>query len=119
MDPIKCIFEKPALTGRLACWKMLLSKYDIQYASQKSIKGSVLSGYLAHQPVKDYQSLKFDFPDKDILVVKDYIIPRPDEGPKPGSRWKLMFNDSSNYMGHGVGVVLMNPNGWKFTHMLM
>ncbi|XP_050916156.1 uncharacterized protein LOC127131270, partial [Lathyrus oleraceus] len=92
MDPIKYIFEKPALTGRLARWQMLLSEYDIQYVSQKAIKGSVLSDYLANQPVEDYQSLKFDFPDEDIMVVKDCEIPGPDEGPEPGSRWKLMFD---------------------------
>ncbi|XP_050878259.1 uncharacterized protein LOC127082076, partial [Lathyrus oleraceus] len=92
MDPIKYIFEKPALTGRLARWQMLLSEYDIQYVSQKAIKGSVLSDYLANQPVEDYQSLKFDFPDEDIMVVKDCEIPGLDEGPEPGSRWKLMFD---------------------------
>ena len=30
MDPIKYIFEKPALTGRIAHWQMLLSEYDIE-----------------------------------------------------------------------------------------
>ncbi|XP_050875865.1 uncharacterized protein LOC127079525, partial [Lathyrus oleraceus] len=92
MDPIKYIFEKPALTGRLARWQMLLSEYDIQYVSQKAIKGSVLSDYLANQPVEDYQPLKFDFPDEDIMVVKDCEVPGLDEGPEPGSRWKLMFD---------------------------
>jgi len=29
MDPIKYIFEKPALTRRIARWQMLLSEYDI------------------------------------------------------------------------------------------
>lgn len=33
MDPIKYIFEKLALTGRIACWQMLLSEYDIQYVT--------------------------------------------------------------------------------------
>ena len=31
MDPIKYIFEKPALTGRIARWQVLLSEYDIIY----------------------------------------------------------------------------------------
>ncbi|XP_050920333.1 uncharacterized protein LOC127137971 [Lathyrus oleraceus] len=90
---------------------MLLFEYDIQYVSQKDIKGSVFSDSLAHRHVEDYHSLKFDFPDEDIMVVKDCESPGPDEGPEPGSRWKLMFDGSSNYMGHGVGVVLLNPNG--------
>ena len=57
MDPIKYIFEKPTLTGRIARWQMVLSEYGIQYVTQKAIKGSVLADYLAHQPVEDYQSM--------------------------------------------------------------
>ena len=47
MDPIKYIFEKPALTGRLARWQMLLSEYDIVYVTQKAVKVSALAKYLA------------------------------------------------------------------------
>ncbi|XP_050890995.1 uncharacterized protein LOC127096473 [Lathyrus oleraceus] len=72
---------------------MLLSEYDIQYVTQKAIKGSVLVEYLAHQPVEDYQPLKFDFPDEDIMVIKDCEIPGPDEGPEPGPRWNLAFDE--------------------------
>ncbi|XP_050875520.1 uncharacterized protein LOC127079143 [Lathyrus oleraceus] len=112
MDPIKYIFEKPAQTGRLACWHMLLSEYDIQYVPQKAIKGSILSDYLADQPVEDYEPLKFDFPDEDILLIKrDYEEPGPEEGPEPGLWWRMMFDGSSNYSGHGIGADLMNPKG--------
>ncbi|XP_050896335.1 uncharacterized protein LOC127103089 [Lathyrus oleraceus] len=45
------------------------------------------------------------------MLVKDCETPSPDEGPEPGSCWKTMFDGSSNCMGHGVEVVLMNPNG--------
>ena len=48
MDPIKYIFKKPALTGRIARWQMLLSEYDIKYRTQKAIKSSLLADYLAH-----------------------------------------------------------------------
>ena len=54
MDPIKYIFEKPTLTGRISRWKMLFSEYDIEYHAQKAIKSSVLEDYLAHQPVDYY-----------------------------------------------------------------
>ncbi|XP_050897804.1 uncharacterized protein LOC127104675 [Lathyrus oleraceus] len=111
MDPIKYIFEKPAQTGRLAHWHMLLSEYDIQYVPQKAIKGSILSDYLADQPVEDYEPLKFDFPDEDIMWVKDFEKPEPEGGPEPGLWWKMMFDGSSNYSGHGIGAVLMNPKG--------
>ncbi|KAI5419974.1 hypothetical protein KIW84_043952 [Lathyrus oleraceus] len=68
MDPIKYIFEKPALTGRIARWQMLLSEYDIEYRAQKAIKGSILTDHLAHQPVEDHQSVQYDFPDEEILT---------------------------------------------------
>ncbi|GAU51919.1 hypothetical protein TSUD_417020 [Trifolium subterraneum] len=38
IDPIKYIFEKAAITGRIARWQMLLSEYDIEYRTQKTIK---------------------------------------------------------------------------------
>ena len=69
MDPIKYIFEKPILTRRIARWQMLLSEYDIEYRSQKAIKGSVLADHLAHQPIEDYQSVQYDFHDEEILYL--------------------------------------------------
>ena len=50
MDPVKYIFEKPALTERITRWQVLLSEFDIVYVPQKAIKGSALADYLAHQP---------------------------------------------------------------------
>ena len=77
MDLINYIFEKPALTGRLAR-KMLLSEYDIQYITQKAIKGRILADDLAHQPLEEYQSMMFDFPNEDVMKLDDK------EGPEPG-----------------------------------
>ncbi|XP_058763854.1 uncharacterized protein LOC131637289 [Vicia villosa] len=112
MDPLKYVFEKPALTGRIARWQMLLSEYDIQYVTQKAIKGSVLADHLAHQPLTEYQSMKFDFPDEDIMVIKDCEAPGPNEGPELGARWTLMFDGASNALGHGVGAVLTSPENF-------
>lgn len=50
---------------------MLLTECDIHYVSYKANKGSVLSDYLAHQPVEVYQPIKFDFPDEDIMFIRD------------------------------------------------
>ena len=82
MHPIKYIFEKPALIGRISRWKMLLSEYDIEYCTQKAIKSSVLAYYLAHQPVEDHQYVEYEFPDEDVmfLKVKDCDEPLPEEG---------------------------------------
>lgn len=54
MDLVKYIFENPALTGRVARWQMALTEYDMQHVTQKAIKGSVFSDYVAHQPLEDY-----------------------------------------------------------------
>jgi len=100
MDPIKYIFEKPALTGRIARWQMLLSEYDIEYVTQKAIKGSVLADYLAHQPIEDYQSMQLEFPDEEILVLED---------DNNKNTWTLFFDGASNALGHGIGAVLISP----------
>ena len=47
MDPVNYIFEKLAVTGRIAWWQVLLSEFDIVYVTQKAIKGSTLADYLA------------------------------------------------------------------------
>lgn len=89
MEYIKYIFEKPALIGRISCWKMLLSEYDIEYRTQKAIKGRLLVDHFAHQPIEDYQPIQFDFPDEDVITIraKDYDEPAPEEGPNPRSHW--------------------------------
>ncbi|XP_050877512.1 uncharacterized protein LOC127081282 [Lathyrus oleraceus] len=96
MDQIKYIFEKPALTGRVACWKIILTEYDIQY--------------MTHQSVEDYQPMKLEFPDEDVLFLKEYYNrPDPDEGLEPGSRWTLMFDGASNALGSSVGALITSP----------
>ncbi|KAK8505875.1 hypothetical protein V6N12_042899 [Hibiscus sabdariffa] len=47
LDPLKFLMEAPALTGRTAHWQMLLSEFDIVYASQKAVKGSAIADFLA------------------------------------------------------------------------
>ena len=92
MDLIKYIFEKLALSGRIARWNMILTEYDIQYTTQKEIKGNVLDDHLAHQAVEDYQSMKFEFPDEDIMMVNNCEEFRPYDRLEQGSRWTLVFD---------------------------
>ncbi|XP_050915606.1 uncharacterized protein LOC127130681 [Lathyrus oleraceus] len=112
MDLIKYIFEKPVVTSRIARWQMLI-EYDIQYVTQKIINGSVLSDYLAHLLVEGYQPLRFDFPDEDIMFIRDFTMPgseiSPEEDPEAGSRWTLMFEGASNARGNDMGAVITSP----------
>ena len=43
-------------------WLVLLTEFDIQYVTQKSIKGSVLADHLASLPVTDSRAIDNDFP---------------------------------------------------------
>jgi len=102
MNPIKYIFEKPTLTGRIARWQMLLLEYDIQYVTQKAIKGTALADYLAHQPVEDYRPMQLEFPNEESLSLFKEEVDDDDI-------WILFFDGSSNALGHGIGAVLISP----------
>ena len=84
---------------------MILTEYDIQYTTQKEIKGSILANRLAHQAVDDYQSMNFEFPDENIMLVIDYEEPGPDEGPEEGPQWTMVFEGAMNTLGNGIGIV--------------
>ncbi|XP_057981255.1 uncharacterized protein LOC131166696 [Malania oleifera] len=103
MDPIKYVFEKPAVTGRMARWQMLLTEYDITYVTRKAIKGSIIAEYLADRAVNDYQSMEFDFPDQDIDSI--------DQEKEGNIGWMMLFDGATNVWGHGIGAVLISPEG--------
>ena len=65
LDPIKFIFEKPSLSGRIARWQVLLSEFDILYVSQKAIKGSTIADFFAERANEEYEPMSFDLPDED------------------------------------------------------
>ena len=53
LDPIKYIFEKSSLFGRIARWQVLLSEFDILYVSQKAIKKSAIADFLRREIMKN------------------------------------------------------------------
>ncbi|RDY09920.1 hypothetical protein CR513_05635, partial [Mucuna pruriens] len=105
MDPLKYIFEKPAVTRWIARWKMALSEYDIVYTSQKAIKGSALAEQLVYHPLNEYHPLSHEFPNEHIMVAEK------DEPEAKLDEWKLWFNGASNLLGNGIGAVLASPKG--------
>ncbi|XP_006596839.1 uncharacterized protein [Glycine max] len=104
MDLVKYIFEKPALTGRIARWQVLLSEFDIVYVTQKEIKGSALADYLAQQPLNDYQPMHPEFLDEDIMALFEEEVEDEDR-----NKWTVWFDIASNALGHGVGAALVSP----------
>ena len=97
MDPLKYLFEKPTLSGRLSRWLILLAKFDLKYVARKTIKGSAMSDFYAENPIKGEDG-KEDFPDEDILDVEL-------------GAWKMYFNGVVNQYSNGIGVLLISPDG--------
>ncbi|XP_050877465.1 uncharacterized protein LOC127081228 [Lathyrus oleraceus] len=50
--------------------------------------------------------MRFEFPDEDIILIRDCNIPGPEEGPEPGYRRNLVFDGASNAHGNGVWEVI-------------
>ena len=69
MDPLKYFFEKPALSGRLSRWLILLAKFDLKDLARNTIKGSIVSDFCVENPIKGEDD-KEDFLDEDILDVE-------------------------------------------------
>ncbi|XP_043702408.1 uncharacterized protein LOC122652665 [Telopea speciosissima] len=100
MDPIKYLFEKPALIGRMARWQLLLSDFDITYVNQKSIKGWAISDHLAASPAEtDSRPIEDSFPDEDLHFVEE----------SQNEEWQLYFDGAANQKGFGVGMLLVTP----------
>ncbi|XP_075665967.1 uncharacterized protein LOC142635750 [Castanea sativa] len=97
MDPLKYLFEKLALSGRLSRWLILLAKFDLKYVARKTIKGSVVSTFCIENPIEGEDG-KEDFPDKDVLDVKL-------------GTWKMYFDGAINQYGNGIGILLITPKG--------
>ena len=86
---------------------MLLSEFDILYVSQKAIKGSAITDFLAERANEEYEPMSFDFPDEDLMAVMEIEEEKSPE--KDG--WKMYFDGASNALGRGVGAVLISPKG--------
>ena len=96
MDPLKYLFEKPALSGRLLRWLILLVEFDLKYVARKTIKGSAMSNLCAENPIEGEDG-KEDFLDEDILDVEL-------------GTWKMYFDRAVNQYGNGIGILLITPS---------
>nr|XP_023911214.1 uncharacterized protein LOC112022822 [Quercus suber] len=97
MGPLKYLFEKTALSGRLSRWLILLAEFDLKYKARKTIKGSVVSDFHAENPIEGEDG-KEDFLDEDFLDIKL-------------GAWKMYFDGVVNQYGNGIGVPLITPDG--------
>ena len=68
LDPLKYLFEKPALSGKLSRWLILLEEFDLKYVARKTINGSIVSDFCAEK-LKGEDGRE-DFLDEDILDIE-------------------------------------------------
>ena len=97
MDPLRYLFDRPVLTGRLMRWLVLLTEFDIQYVTQKSVKGSIVADHLASLPVSDDRPIGDDFPDEQYVSITNII------------GWRLYFDGAATQSGFGIGILLISP----------
>ena len=109
LDPIKYIFEKPFLSGRVLKWQVVLSEYDIVYTTKKAIKGSAIADHLADNAPDQYESLDVSFPDDGILQISE-----KDTEQSADEMWKMYFDGAVNSSGSGIGAVIISPEGKQF-----
>ena len=71
---------------------------------------------LAYQPIEDYQSVQYDFPDEEILylTMKDCDEPLLEEGPELGFCWGMVFDGVANSYGNSIGAVIITPQSTHF-----
>ncbi|KAJ9678147.1 hypothetical protein PVL29_022899 [Vitis rotundifolia] len=99
LDPLRYLFDRPALVGRLMRWLVLLTEFDIHYVTQKSVRGSIVADHLASLPVSDGRAIDDDFPDEDVAAMTSL------------SGWRMYFDGTANHSGYGIGVLLISPHG--------
>ena len=69
MNPLKYLFKKAALSGRLSRWLILLAEFDLKYVVRKTIKGSIIQDFCVENPIEGEDGRE-DFPDEDILDIE-------------------------------------------------
>ncbi|KAI5316648.1 hypothetical protein L3X38_036355 [Prunus dulcis] len=90
--------SKPVLSGRIAKWSLLLSKFEIKFVPQKAIKGQALADFLAAHPTPDNMELPADLPDEELFTIESLT-------------WQLYFDGAARRNGAGAGLVFITPSG--------
>lgn len=67
VDPLKYMMNKNYQNVRTFKWIMHLTKFDLIFISQKSIKAKVIADYLAEAPLPNDAPLIIELPDEHVF----------------------------------------------------
>ena len=106
LDPLRYLFDRLVLTDRLMRWLVPQKEFDIQYVTQKLVKGSVVAYHLASLLVFDDIHINDDFPNERIVSVTSI------------AGWWLYFHCATNQLGFGIRIILISPQGDHITRSI-
>ena len=86
MDPMKHLYEAPSLVGKLAKWLILLTEFDVQYLTKKTIKGRAFAKFLALNLIPNSEEVQLDFLD-DLNIAIEV------------QGWRMYFDGAVNEFG--------------------
>ena len=75
---------------------MLLTEFDIQYVSQKSIKVSIVANHLVSLPTIESRLVDDDFPDEEFVSMTRL------------SGCRMYFDEVANHLRYGICVLLVS-----------
>jgi ribonuclease HI len=90
-DIIKCMLQKPILSGRLGKWAYALVEYDLEYAPLMAMKRQVVADFIV-----------------DHSTGMEEVVCVDATGP-----WIMFFDGSFCSQGQGVGCFIKSPNGME------
>jgi hypothetical protein len=90
-DIIKCMLQKPILSGRLGKWAYALAEYELDYKPLSAVKGQVLADFL----------VEHDIEEEEVCTVD-------------GDVWRLWFDGSVCSQGQGIGCFVTSPSGMTY-----
>ena len=99
LDLLRYLFDRPTLASRPMRWLVFLTEFDLQYVSQKSIKGSVVADHLASLPTIESRPVDDDFPNEEFVTMTRL------------SGWCMYFDGATNHSRYGISVLLVSPQG--------
>ena len=105
-NPFRYMMRKTYHNSRTSKWLMFLLEFNLEFISQKLIKGQVIIDQLVDAPLQDSSPLNINLLDEDIFWVdvdEKFTLEEFD--------MMMYFDGSKCEQGGGAGVILFIPQG--------